>query len=402
MSLSQFDLEQSRLDLWRLDPNRTHLNHGSFGAVPTKVLERQQELQWRMESNTLLFFERDFPELLTEARRSLAGFVGADSENLAFVTNATSGVNTVLSGFDFKAGDEVLVTDHGYNACTNAAHFYAAKAGARVSTVELPFPISGKSEVLERVLAACTPSTRLVLIDHVTSPTGLVFPVEELIPELHSRSIQVLVDGAHVPGMLPLDLASLGADYYTGNCHKWLCTPKGTAFLYVREDHQKSVRPLAISHGMNMPLEDGSRFRLEFDWTGTFDPTGFMCISTALEHLGEQFEGGFHDLMHRNHELAVAARAHLCASLGLQAACPEDMLGSLAAVALPVKEGTALDPFHPDPLHDVLRETHRIEVPVFAWLSPPGRYLRVSAQLYNSLSDYRALADALTQEFARE
>lgn len=402
MSHTQFDLEQARLDLWRLDPKMIHLNHGSYGACPTSVLEKQQALQRQMEANTLDFFERKLPDLLGEARAVLAEFVGADPENLALIPNATTGVNTVLASFAFEPGDEVLVTDHGYNACTNAARFYGAKAGARVTTVEIPFPISGKGEVLERVLAACTPHTRLVLIDHVTSPTGLVLPVEELIPELHARSIAVLVDGAHVPGMLPLDLASLGADYYTGNCHKWLCTPKGTAFLYVREDHRDSVRPLTISHGMNLPLGDSNRFRLEFDWTGTYDPTGFLCIPTAIEHLGAQFDGGIHGLMQRNHDLVVAARSHLCATLDLAPPCPEEMLGSVAAVGLPLVNGKELNPFKPDPLHDILAQKYGFEVPVFAWTSPAGRYLRFSAQLYNGLADYRALGEAVSGELAQQ
>ena len=400
MTNTSFDLEQSSLDLWSLDPERIHLNHGSFGACPTKIIEYQQALQREMEANTLVFFEEEVPRRLDLARLSLAEFVGADPDRIALIPNATTGVNTVLASLSFKPGDEILVTDHGYNACTNAARFYAEKAGACVKTVEIPFPISGRAEVIERVLAACTTRTRLALIDHVTSPTGLVLPMEELVPLLQEKSIEVLVDGAHSPGMLPLDLEALGADYFTGNCHKWLCTPKGTAFLYVREDHRAKIRPLCISHGMNMPLEGKSRFRLEFDWTGTSDLTGFFCIPEAIEYLGGQFEGGFHELMHRNHELAVVAREHLCAELGFQPPCPEDMLGSLAAVALPLQEGALLRPFGDDPLHHRLRAEHSIEVPVFMWPSPAGRYLRVSAQLYNCLSDYRALSKALIEDFS--
>jgi isopenicillin-N epimerase len=397
----QFDLECSRSDLWGLDPEVVHLNHGAFGACPTQVLEKQQSLQWEMEANTLYFFERRLPELLTEARGALAGFVGAAPQNLALVPNTTTGVNTVLASFPFQAGDEVLVTDHGYNACSNAARYFAGKAGVRVVTAQIPFPISGPAEVLERVLSACTERTSLVLIDHVTSPTGLLFPVEDLVPELHRRSIQVLVDGAHVPGMFPVHLESLEADYYTGNCHKWLCAPKGTAFLYVRPDHRGTVHPLNISHGMNMPLGDSDRFRLEFDWTGTDDPTRFLCIPQVIEHLSAQFEGGFSDLMARNHALAVAGRAILCEALDLRPPCPQDMLGSLAALILPHEKDALLDQFTPEPLHEALSLQYGIEVPVFSWPSPAGRYLRISAQLYNCLSDFRQLARAVTQELGR-
>jgi isopenicillin-N epimerase len=199
--------------------------------------------------------------------------VGADADDLAFVPNATHGVATILRNLRFAPGDEIVATDHEYNAALNMARFAAARDGARLVVARIALPVAGPDDVVERVLAAVSPRTRLVLISHVTSPTALVLPVDRLVPALEGRGIAVLVDGAHGPGMLPLDLGSLGASFYTGNLHKWVCAPRGAAFLHVRRDRQGAIRPLAISHGANDPRPTRSTFRKEFDWTGTADPT---------------------------------------------------------------------------------------------------------------------------------
>ena len=209
--------------LWSLDPDVLHLNHGSFGACPSQIIEEQAQLRWQMESNTLRFFEQELPELLETARKALGLFLGAPAQDLVFVDNATTGISTVLSNLDLIAGDRILVTDHGYNACSNAARYFTKRASAEIDLINLPFPGSDANEFIERILGACTSRTRLLLIDHITSPTALIMPLEEIVPAVQQRGIQVLVDGAHAPGMLPLRLTDLGADYYTGNCHKWMC-----------------------------------------------------------------------------------------------------------------------------------------------------------------------------------
>ncbi|HZI30862.1 MAG TPA: aminotransferase class V-fold PLP-dependent enzyme, partial [Candidatus Binatia bacterium] len=251
-------------NLWGLDREITFLNHGAFGACPRAVLQFQQEMRIRMERQPLQFLVRDLEPLLDQARKRLASFVGGNAENLVFVSNATAGVNTVLRSLSFKRGDELLVTDHEYNASRNALDFVAKPTGARVVTAKVPFPLKSEEEIIAAILERVTPRTRLALLDHATSQTGLIFPVERLVRELTARGIETLIDGAHAPGMVPLDMKKLGATYYTGNCHKWLCAPKSAAFLYVQRDRQKSIRPLVISHGANSPRKDRSRFQIEF------------------------------------------------------------------------------------------------------------------------------------------
>lgn len=391
-----------RPELWSLAPDVLHLNHGSFGACPSQIIEEQTLLRQQMESNTLRFFEQELPELLETARKALGLFLGAPAQDLVFLDNATTGISTVLSNLDLIAGDRILVTDHGYNACSNAARYFTKRASAEIDLINLPFPGSDANEFIERILGACTSRTRLLLIDHITSPTALIMPLEDIVPAVQQRGIQVLVDGAHAPGMLPLRLTDLGADYYTGNCHKWMCAPKGTAFLYVKPEHQLNLHPLTISHGMNRPVGASTRFRLEFDWVGTRDLTGFLTLPALIEYMGGISNEGWAGIMARNRALALEARDLICQELGLESPCPVDMIGSLATVCLPVpKKGTFIDYHAVDPLKEILRHNHGIEVSLSAWPSPAGRYLRVSAQLYNSLVHYQQLTKALQVELGR-
>ncbi len=385
---------------WTLDPSVVYLNHGSFGATPRSVLERQSELRAQLEGEPVRFFDRDLEGFLDGVRGTLGAMLGADPDDLAAVPNATSGVNTVVRSLDFSPGDELLTTDHAYNACENALRYVASRTGARVVRAKVPFPLPGPETVVEAVLAAVTPRTRLALLDHVTSQTGLVFPVERLVSLLQGRGVDVLVDGAHAPGMVPVQLDALGAAYYTANCHKWLCTPKGAAFLHVRRDRQQHIHPLTISHGLNTARTDRSHFRLEFDWCGTDDPTAWLCIPASLKALGALAPGGLPQVMAQNHALAVSARRTLCEALGIPPPCPEDMLGSLAAVPLPPGDGRPRPPPGLDPLQDALFQRKSIEVPVFNWPVAPARCLRVSAQLYNAPAQYAYLARCVTELLA--
>lgn len=388
--------------LWPLDPNIIFLNHGSFGACPAEVLRHQAALRAEMEAGPVRFLSRNLEDRLDEARAPLAAFVGADPDDLGFVVNATTGVNAVLRSLVLSPNDELLTTDHAYNACRNALNFVASRSGAVPVVVRVPFPIASPDEVVEAVLAKVTPRTRLALLDHVTSPTGVVLPIERLIAALAARGVEVLVDGAHAPGMVPLDLRTLGATYYSGNCHKWICAPKGSAFLWVRRDRHADVHPVTISHGANAVRPGRSRFRLEFDWTGTCDPTAWLTVPKAIEYVGSLLPGGWPAVMKRNREMALTARRLLCAAAGTSPACPDEMIGSLASVVLP--DGLTTDVMwrQPDPIQRRLCEGWNIEVPVMSWPAPPRRLVRISAQLYNPRDHYTRLADALTKELAAE
>jgi len=386
---------------WTLDPSVRFLNHGSFGACPAPVLEEQTRLRERMERQPVQFLARDLEGLLDAARAELARFLGADARDLVFVPNATTGVNTILRSLRLSPADEILATDHTYRACRNAVDFAAAWGGASVAVAQVPFPLDSSERVVEAVLERVTPRTRLAVLDHVTSETGLVLPTERLVRELAARGIDTLVDGAHAAGMLPLDLTRIDAAYYTGNCHKWLCAPKGAAFLHVRRDRQSSVRPVVISHGATSPRTDRSRYELEFAWTGTLDPTAALCVPAAIRFLGRLFPGGFDELRRRNRERALGARDLLCSALGIEAPAPDEMIGSLVAVPLPPSASDAgRSIFDLDPLQRELYERYRIETPVFPWPAPPRRTLRVSAQAYNRDEEYEALGDALRRLLA--
>jgi len=385
---------------WCLEPGLVFLNHGSFGSCPRVVLEFQQEWRMRLERQPIRFFVRDLEGLWDEARHSLATFVGADPEGLVFVANATGGVNTVLRSLPFRPGDELLVTDHEYNACRNALNFVAEQSGARVVVAPLPFPAPGPDALVAAVLERVTPRTRLALLDHVTSQTGLILPLAELVRQLTERGVDTLVDGAHAPGMIPLNLEELGAAYYTGNCHKWICAPKGAAFLSVRADRRQLIRPLTISHGANSPRTDRSRFLIEFGWTGTGDPTAWLAVPEALRYVATLLPGGWPQIMRRNHDLALAARRVLAAALRVAMPCPDELIGSLASLRLPdaASAEPSQSPLYLDPLQDELLAKHAIEVPVIPWPQPPRRWLRVSAHLYNSLPQYELLAKAVASE----
>jgi isopenicillin-N epimerase len=278
----------------------------------------------------------------------------------------------------------------------------AGRAGARVVVVTVPFPVSSADEVVAAVLAAVTARTRLALLDHITSPTALVLPIGRLISQLGARGVEVIVDGAHAPGMVPLDLGRLGASYYSGNCHKWLCAPKGAAFLWVRRDRQPDVRPLTISHGANALRPGRSRFRLEFDWTGTDDPTAWLTVPRAIEYLGSLIPGGWPALMARNRALALEARRLLCRAAGSEPPCPEEMVGSIASIRLPDGQVVETSWRRIDPLQRQLFEAWHIEVPVMSWPRAPRRLVRISAQLYNDRPHYTRLAEALGAELAAE
>ncbi len=388
--------------LWPLERGVAFLNHGSYGACPTEVLRHQAALRAEMEAEPVRFLGRELEGRLDAARAALADFVGADPDDVAFIANATSGVNAVLRSLTFSAGDEVLTTDHAYAACRNTLDYVANRSGARVNVAVIPFPVDSPDAVVEAVLAKVTPRTRLALLDHITSPTGIILPIERMVAELARRGVETLVDGAHAPGMVPVDLRALGAAYYSANCHKWLCAPKGSAFLWVRRDRQADIHPLTISHGATAVRPGRSRFRLEFDWMGTQDPTGWLTVPRAIDYLGGLLPGGWPALMARNRALTLEARGLLCAAAGTPPPSSDEMIGSLAAIVLPDSPTVETRWRVRDPIQGKLFEGWGIEVPIMRWPAAPKRLLRISAALYNSPEQYTRLADALTKELAAE
>jgi len=365
-----------------------------------------------MEREPVRFLSGELEGHLDRARARLAEFLGADPDDLCFVPNATTGVNTVIRSLDFRAGDEILATDHEYNACLNAIQATAERAGGRAVVAQIPIPVHSSEEVVDAVVAVAGPRTRLALISHVSSSTAMVFPIEQIVAELARRGIDTLVDGAHT-ALTPVDLNRLGAAYYAGNAHKWMSAPKGAGFLHVRRDRQDAIRPLVISHGANSPRTDRSRFRLEFDWTGTADPTAYLAIPAAIDFFAALLPNGLAEAMEVNRQTVLDGRQKLLDVLETPPLAPESMIGSMAAVELPedfppaVVEPPADAPIGStwplDPLHDLLINEHAIEVPVYAWPhtpisgSPRRRLLRISAQLYNEPAEYDRLAGVLSE-----
>jgi isopenicillin-N epimerase len=368
--------------LWPLEPTVAHVNHGSYGAVTAPVLEEQQSWRDRMETNPLRFFRRELPAALGTARAEVAAFLGAADGSLAFVRNATSGVNTVLAAFPLDAGDAVLLTDHAYGAVRIAADRFVPARRARVDTVHLPLS-ADDAEVTAEVLGAVHERTRLVLLDQVTSPTARRLPLVTLLPALQDRGVAVLVDGAHAPGMLAVDLDRLGADFFVGALHKWCCAPRGTGILHAAERWRPMLRPLVASWG-----EDAG-FPLAFDDTGTDDPSAWLSAPRALRVLESL---GLDRLRRHNVELAVAGQREVAEALQVPlGGLPRDAGISMQLVPLP--EGVATTPDSAGALQDRIGEESAVEVAISSFA---GRgYVRLSAHAYNAPGDYRRLAAEL-------
>jgi isopenicillin-N epimerase len=390
---------------WDLDPTVTYLTHGTYGACPRPVLEYQRLLLAELEANPIRFLTRELEGRLDAARTAVAAFLNADPAGLVSVPNATTGVATVLGSLRLRPGDELLTDDHEYNATLNALETVAERARARVVRVSIPLPIRHAEEVVEAILAGVTPRTRLAHISHVTSPSGIVLPIESLVRELDRLGVDTLVDAAHAPGMVPIDLEGLGAAYWTGNGHKWLCAPKGSGVLHVRDDRRHGVLPLVTSHGRNDPRTERPALWKEFDWQGTGDPTPFLALPEAIRVVGALSEGGWPAHMAANRALVLQARNRLHETLGVEPIVPDSMIGSMAGIALPPSVAPVGDAAA-DALTTSLAEADRIEVPVIAFpvlaardagAQPTAALLRISAQRYNEPADYDLLAQTLVR-----
>jgi len=379
-----------------LDPDVIFLNHGSFGATPIGVMEEQNRIREQMELDPVQFFERKAFDMMGGARQELSDFLNADPDGMTFCQNATGGVNTVLRSLILEEGDEIIVPNHSYQACWNTIDFVASRWGATIIVVDLPFRCESEEDIIQPLLEAITSRTVLAMVDTVTSPTGIRMPFEKLVKEFQSKGIDVLLDAAHGPGIVPMDLSELDAAWVTGNCHKWLCSPKGSAFLHIREDKKKEIKPLTISHGHNADLSPQEKFRFEFDWQGTRDPTAILCIPKSIETLQSMVSGGFDEIMEHNNSLALRARNVLCETLGTEPPTPDSMISAMATIDLPGTYSGGAD-IMGDPLHNRLLDEFGIQVPVFPWPHHKMRYFRISAYLYNTIEEYEYLAKILQE-----
>ena len=376
---------------WMLEPGVAFLNHGSFGAAPRVVFDAQTEWRRRIEASPVELLGRRCAALLGDAKAAIGGLLGMRPDDFGLVTNATEGANAVLRSMDLSSSDELVATTHVYNAVRQATRYAASRAGARYREIDVPLPARSAAAIADAVLAALGDRTRLLVIDHVTSPTALVFPVREIAAGCAARGVDLLVDGAHAPGMLEFDVPALGAAYYAGNLHKWCCAPKGCGFLWARLDRQPAVHPAVISHHL------GEGFAREFDWQGTRDVTAWLTAPAAIEFMAKL---GWERVRAHNHALAAWAHGLLCARFGVESVSPPDgsLLGSMATVRLPAAlqsmteaQGTALQ--------QRMYSEHRIEVPIVPW---SGQwFLRVSCQAYNAAAEYERLADAVSVEAGR-
>ncbi|MDG2055538.1 MAG: aminotransferase class V-fold PLP-dependent enzyme [Phycisphaerales bacterium] len=379
------------LEAWGLDPRVNFLNHGSFGARPREVMRHQGMLRDQFEAAPIEVLDRKWRgQSLLAARDEVASFLGASGEDIGFVHNASTGVACVLRNLKWSKGDEIVTTDHAYNAVFQMMRYIDTYEHPSMRQIKLPFPVSGHDEIIERVMAGISASTRLLVIDHVTSPTGLRLPVEQICNRCRELDVEVLVDGAHGPGMLDLEVPAIGCDYYTGNLHKWVCAPPGSAFLWVDRDKQRGIHPLVVSHH----YEEG--FAQEFVWQGTGDMTPWLTAPIAIQWLG-QF--GWDRIRKHNRDMVLWAQSHLCRSWSVEPASPRDgsMLGSMAAIELPGHADLWASHWKDAAgLMDHLYQIHLLEVPVMTMWNK--WWVRISCHLHNSPQQYEHLAAVILEE----
>jgi len=369
-----------------LDPEIIYLNHGSFGACPRLVFEVYQKWQRELERQPVEFLGRRATDLLAEARARLAAYLEVPAQDIVYFSNPTTALNMVARSLDLRPGDEILTTDHEYGAMDRTWRFVCRKTGARYVRWPIPLPVTSHANFVETFWAGVTERTRLVFISHITSPTALTFPVQEICRRAREAGLLCIVDGAHAPGQVPLHLAELGADVYAGACHKWLCTPKGSAFLYIRREVQGQLEPLVVSWGWESEQPSGSQFIDHHEWQGTRDLAAFLSVPAAIEF---QTRHDWPAVRGRCRTLASQTRQRLNALTGLDPICPDapEWFTQMCAARLPDVDL--------DRLKQRLYDEFRIEVPLINWNGQP--LIRLSFQAYNSQADADALVDALAR-----
>jgi len=367
-------------------PDVTFLNHGSFGACPRPVFERYQSWQLELERQPVEFIGRRSQELLREARTALSGYLSCDPDEIVYSQNVTTALNIVARSLPLKAGDEILTTDHEYGALERTWRFLCEKTGAKVMERELPLPLDDPDEVVEAVMAGVTPRTRVLFLSHITSPTAVILPIEKLIAKAREAGIWTVIDGAHAPGQVPVDLHALGVDFYGGNCHKWLCSPKGAGFLYARREVQHLLEPLVVSWGWQARDPSPSRFIDEHERQATRDFSAYLSVPAAIEF---QAANDWDRVRDECHELARWTAAEVAELTGLPALSTDSPDWYAQMVTMPVPPGDQAG------LKIRLYDEFKIEIPVVTWRDQ--RFVRISVQGYNTRADASRLVDALAE-----
>jgi isopenicillin-N epimerase len=368
------------------------LNHGSFGACPRPVFEVYQDWQHRLELQPVRFLGREALDLLAEARTELAVYLNTQPDNLVYTPNPTTAINMVVRSLDLKPGDEVLTSEHEYGAMDRTWRYICGQSGAKYVHQPIPLPVTTPEEFIEVFLAGITPSTRIIFLSQITSQTALTFPVREICAKARELGILSIIDGAHVPGHIPLDLQDIDADIYTGACHKWLCAPKGSSFLYAHPQIQSRLDPLVVSWGYESDKPGPSQFIDYHEWQGTRDLAAFLAVPGAIQY---QRENNWHIVSQRCHDLALQVHSRVISLTGLEPLSPADNIWfqQMVAARLP-------DAIDHQSLKDYLYDQHQIEVLTHTWQDQP--YLRVSFQAYNQQADLDLLLGALEQYLTKE
>ena len=376
--------------LFLLDPDVIFLNHGSFGATPRPVFEIYQKWQRQLEWQPVQFLGVDLGQHLSAARAALAAFINTSADDLAYVPNATFAVNVVARSLSLGPGDEVLTTDHEYGACDNVWRYLSQRQGFRYVAQPVSLPASTPDAILAQLWQGVTPRTKVIFLSHITSPTALTLPVAEICARARAANILTVVDGAHALGQIPLDMAALGADFYTSNAHKWLCSPKGSAFLYARPEAQSLVQPLVISWGWGQqrPFTYGSDFLDYLQWQGTDDVSAYLTVPAAIAF---QAEHDWDAVRRRCHALVQQALRRINDLTGLPPMYPDDagFYHQMGIAALPPQEDLAA-------FKSRLYQRYRLEIPCIQWQN--RQFIRISIQGYNTQADVDALLYALERE----
>lgn len=387
---SQIAFGHGMLDEWELAPGTIHLNHGGFGATPVRVTRAADRVRQEIAANPTTFMEDRLTDALRDAADDLAQFLGGDGKDLVFVDNATTGINALLRSLVFMPGDEVVTTNHLHISARRTLEFVCERAGARLILADVPFPIRRAGDAVSGILGALSPRTRLVMIDHVTAHTALCLPIEQIGQRCAERNIPVMVDGAHGPGNIAVDLSRLAANgvrWYAGNGHIWLCGEQGCGFLWVHPDQQRLIRPTTIANHF------GEGFTEAFDWPGSKGFAAWLAISESIDM---QKEFGADRIREYCHGLAREARALLVDRWNSIAGAPPELGSSMSVVSLPGDTPATQDAA--DRFRRTLRNEHNIEVLIFPF---NGRlWARLSAYLYNEISDYERLSDVVEREFS--